>query len=163
MALFKLVAIASIAIGFLFNYVALLLIPRILQRFRIAEESRVVEKIVKKAGVSSKKMAIAMKRVRKLRSNVMKANMVQMFLPLATFLLAVMISYVVSNAILEQYGVRMAEPAVFMKGVCIGPVPVEIPYSESICTTYIVWIQFLVFLLFSPWYGYLIRRTLERS
>ncbi|NPA97353.1 MAG: hypothetical protein GXO32_07105 [Crenarchaeota archaeon] len=158
MSLLKTLVLVYVAIGVLLNYAVLRSVPKILSRYRIAEESRVVEKVVRKAKVSKKKQKIAQYRVKTFRSKVFRANFIQMMLPLLVFMAAVGISYLISWIAMPKLVAMGAIPLV---GACIAPPPLEIPLGLNACSSSIVWIQFMIFLIFSPWYSATIRRILK--
>jgi len=153
----KMLALSYIVIGVVLNYLVLRFVPRILARYRIVEEGRVVEKLVKKAGVSRKKQKIAQYRVRSFRSKVFRANFMQMFLPLLVFLASVGLCYLLTYFVSMKLVALGALPLV---GSCIVPPPIEMPLGTNSCSVGIVWLEFMIFLLFSPWYTREIRKIL---
>jgi len=158
---FKLLALTYISIGLVLNYVVLKKVPRILARYGIVRESRIVEKMVRKAGVSKKKKKIVDRRVRAFRSKVMRANLMQMLLPIAMFVVSVAICYAISWG-LKAFGYP-ASPSIPLMGACILSPVIEMPLGKGVCGISVVWIQFMIFLLFSPWYSKAIREALTRA
>ncbi len=153
----KMLTLSYIVIGVVLNYLVLRFVPQRLARYRIAEEGRVVEKLVKKASVSRKKRKIAQYRVRSFRSKVFRANFMQMFLPLLVFLASIGICYLVTYLVSPKLVALGAIPLV---GSCIAPPPIEMPLGINACSVGIVWLEFMIFLLFSPWYSRAIRKVL---
>ncbi len=158
MSILKTLILAYISIGVVLNYAVLKSIPKILSRYRIVEESKVVEKVVRKARVSKKKQKIAQYRVRSFRSKVFRANFVQMMLPLLVFIGSVGICYVIAWLVAPRIAATGAVP---LAGACIAPPPIELPLGINACSVGIVWVQFMIFLLFSPWYSAIIRKILR--
>ncbi len=158
MSVLKLLVLAYIVIGVSLNYAVIKSIPKLLAKYRIAEESKVVERVVRKARASKKKQKIAQYRIRTFRSKVFRANFIQMMLPLLVFIAAVGVSYLLAWLIEPRLGPTGVIPLV---GACIAPPPLELPLGLNSCSVSIVWIQFMIFLLFSPWYSVAIKKVLR--
>jgi len=158
---FKLLALTYISIGLLLNYVVLKKVPSMLARYGIVRESRIVEKMVRKASVSKKKRKIVDQRVRAFRSKVMRANLLQMLLPVAMFVASVAVCYAIAWS-LKALGYP-ASPSIPLAGACILSPIIEVPLGKDVCGISVVWIQFMIFLLFSPWYSKAIREALAKS
>ena len=159
--IFRLVALITIGLGIALNLLALKLTVKAIKRYRLAERGQYVERVVRKAKISSKKKSIASQQVKRFRSAVFKTSMLQFLVPFSVFLLALVSSTFIVNY-LTYIALGKATTSIAMVGSCIAFVPFEFPLDGA-CSAYVVWIQFLVFLLFSPWYSYEIRKLVERS
>ncbi|HIP56877.1 MAG TPA: hypothetical protein EYH02_02245 [Ignisphaera aggregans] len=159
--IFRIAALIALAIGFALNILALKLTAKIVKRYRLAERGHHVERMLRKAGISSKKRAIASYQVKRLRSSLFKTSLLQFIVPFTVFLLTLIASSLAVSYVLFKH-IGVASPVIVLVGSCIAFVPLEVP-SDSTCTVYVVWLQFLIFLLFSPWYSYEIRKAVERS
>ena len=159
--IFRVAALIALAIGFTFNIFALKLIVKIVKRYRLAERGHHVERMLRKASISSKKRTIASYQVKRLRSSLFKTSMIQFIVPFTVFLLALIVSSLIVSYVLFQH-VGIASPVIVLVGSCIAFIPIEVP-SDNTCAVYVVWLQFLIFLIFSPWYSYEIRKAVIRS
>ncbi|HDJ83492.1 MAG TPA: hypothetical protein ENG44_00665, partial [Desulfurococcaceae archaeon] len=90
--IFKLCAMIVIGIGILLNLLALDLVSRLIKRYRLAEKSQYVERLVKKAKISTKKMTIASQQVKKLKGSIFRTSILQFLVPFSVFMLSVLIS-----------------------------------------------------------------------
>ncbi len=53
-------------------------------------------------------------------------------------------------------------PATTLVTHCIVPPPFQFQYKDA-CIVNTTWVQFLVFLLFSPWYAYTVKKFTEEG
>ncbi len=149
------IALLAIAVSITVNTVAFYGITKIIARYKDVEESTKVDRAVKKAHISKKKMSIASSQVRRIRGRIFRLSMFQFLIPFTAYIGAItlylMLSLYIFGTLIEY---------IDLNDLCLAPIPLEIPVN-GICKVPIMWIHFLVFLVFLPLYDYYARRKLR--
>ncbi|MCS7112279.1 MAG: hypothetical protein RMI45_02295 [Ignisphaera sp.] len=149
------VAVLAISVSLAINAFAFYGITKIIARYKEVEESSKVDRVVRKAHISRKKMSIATLQVRRIRSRVFRLSMFQFLIPFTAYVGTISIYLLLSFFIFGKF-IEYVE----LNDLCLAPIPLEIPIN-GVCRAPIMWIHFLIFLLFLPLYDYYARRTLK--
>ncbi|GEM_PF-1088787 len=145
----------AISISFAINAVAFYGITKIIARYKQVEESAKIDRIVRKAHISRKKMSIATSQVKRIRGRIFRLSMFQFLVPFTAYMGAISIYILLSYKI---FGIFVEYIDIY--DLCLAPVPLEIPI-DGMCKAPVMWLHFLVFLLFLPLYDYYARRELR--
>jgi len=152
----KFVLLLVLFTGVALNAAALLILSMYVRGKRIAEKSRYLDKLARKARISKKKSSIALRRYGSFRREVTKISVVQFLIPFTMYTLSVFVSVLVVGSLTATYGLIQ-----YKSTVCLLPLPVEYRLEGGVCATHVVWIQFFVFLIFSPLYWRATVKALE--
>lgn len=148
------IALLAMSISFLINGIAFYGITKIIDRYKYVEGGAKVDRVVRKAHISKKKMAIASTQVKRIRGTVFRLSMFQFLIPftayIGTIIIYTLISFYIFGIFIEYIN---------LNDVCLAPIPIEIPI-EGGCRVPVMWIHFLIFLIFLPFYDYYARRKL---
>lgn len=152
----KILVAIALAIAFSLNTLALYEMVKILKKYRI-KEGKSIDRSLRKAYVSKKKLEIASTQVRRLRGKLFRLTMYQFFVPMLTFITSIVI-----YTLLTAYLFPQQNPLVIqLDKPCIAPIPIQIPFNSFGCTMQITWLFFLVFLLYLPLYTYYAKKFTE--
>lgn len=146
----------ALTIAFSLNTLALYEMIRILKKYNI-KESKSLDRSLRKAYVSKKKLEIASSQVRRLRGKIFKVTMYQFFIPMLAFLASITIYTSLTVYLFPQQNTLVIQ----LDKPCIAPIPIQFPLNNVSCTTQITWLFFLVFLLYLPLYTYYTKKYLE--
>lgn len=149
------IALLAIAISLAINTIAFYGMTKIITKYKEVEESNKVDRVVRKARISKKKMSIATSQVRRIRSRIFRLSMFQFLIPFTAYIGAITIYLILS---LYLFGTFIEY--VNLNNLCLAPIPLEIPVNGT-CKAPVMWIHFLIFLLFLPLYDYYARKKLR--
>lgn len=146
----------ALAIAFSLNSLTLYEMIKILKKYKVKGGSR-LDRSLRKAHVSKKKLEIASTQVKRIRGRVFKITMYQFFMPMLTFLASIVV-YTLVTSMLFPY----ENPLVIrLSRYCIAPIPIQFPENSSSCVMQVTWLFFLVFLLYLPLFSYYSKKYLE--
>lgn len=146
----------ALTISFSLNTLALYEMVNILKKYNI-KDSKSIDRSLRKAYVSKKKLEIASTQVRKLRSRIFKVTLYQFFIPMLTFLSSIIIYTFLTAYLFPEQSILI----VTLNKPCIAPIPIMFPLNTSACSMQISWLFFLIFLLYLPLYTYYTKKYLE--
>ncbi|MEM4789121.1 MAG: hypothetical protein QXM55_00160 [Ignisphaera sp.] len=146
--------VLALSIAFSLNSLTLYEMIRILKKYSV-KMSSTVDRSLRKAHVSKKKLEIASTQVKRIRGKVFKLTMYQFFMPMLTFLVSIVI-YTIITSTLFPYENPLT---IRLNRYCIAPIPIQFPENRG-CYMQVTWLFFLVFLLYLPLYSYYTKKYL---
>lgn len=152
----KIFIAVALTIAFSLNTLALYEMVKVLKKYRI-KESKSIDRSLRKAYVSKKKLDIASTQVRRLRGKVFKVTMYQFFVPMLTFISSIVLYTLLTAYLFPQQNTLI----ILLNKPCIAPIPIMFPLNTTACSMQISWLFFLVFLLYLPFYTYYTKKYLE--
>lgn len=146
----------ALAIAFSLNSLTLYEMIKILKKYSV-KGGGALDRSLRKAHVSKKKLEIASTQVKRIRGRVFKLTMYQFFMPMLTFL-ASMVIYTLTASVLFPYGNPLM---ISLSRYCVAPIPIQFPENSRGCVMQVTWLFFLVFLLYLPLFSYYSKKYLE--